>query len=549
MATYGIVVQILAAGLEDTLGVPLSGGKVYTYAAGGSTPKTTYTDRGKTTPAANPIILSAYGTSLIFADGNYKFVVKDANDSTIYTWDNLNFLDVTDPLTVQYAADTGTGGTHYLIAPSPAISAYTAGQTFVILANQTNGGACDLNVNGLGAKSIKMPDGADPGAGVIQSGTVYMVTYNGTDFRLMTGAYSVTLTSPVLTYPRIIEKVSDKTGDYTIVYSDKVVRVDASGEAELVTNGGFTGNANGWTLGAAWRYGTNNIEKYQAGTTTLSQAITTVASNYYWLQFNIATVSGSETFVPIVGGTNGPTLPDIPGNSPVDFFHGGMVLAADNTGLAFSPSSALTMFLDNISMIRMVRMALPTASSVSGQSFTIQKTDTSYNKVIIIPNGAEKIDGRDYYILYLDNEGVVLQSDGTGWFTIGTIQSAYVEYYGTSYIEGWSAFTTNPVIRVVKNGRRVEMLISISGTSNSSIVTLTSPIPNYEAVWNASGSVTGATAATGRNNGTVIPAFLWGAYNLHPMVITASPSGPTLASTWTASGTKSISGLYVYETY
>lgn len=71
-------------------GRPLAGGKVYTYAAGTTTPKATYTDSAGTTPQTNPIILNARGEpdSPIYWDGAYKVVLKDADGSTIYTVDN-----------------------------------------------------------------------------------------------------------------------------------------------------------------------------------------------------------------------------------------------------------------------------------------------------------------------------------------------------------------------------------------------------------------------------------------------------------------------------
>jgi hypothetical protein len=41
----------------DANGNPLSGGKVYAYAAGTTTPLVTYTDAGGSTPNTNPVIL------------------------------------------------------------------------------------------------------------------------------------------------------------------------------------------------------------------------------------------------------------------------------------------------------------------------------------------------------------------------------------------------------------------------------------------------------------------------------------------------------------
>jgi hypothetical protein len=45
----------------DNSGVPLNGGLLYTYAAGTTTPQTTYSDSTGATPNANPIVLDSAG--------------------------------------------------------------------------------------------------------------------------------------------------------------------------------------------------------------------------------------------------------------------------------------------------------------------------------------------------------------------------------------------------------------------------------------------------------------------------------------------------------
>ena len=71
-------------------GAPLVGGKVYTYAAGTTTPLATYTDASGSTPNTNPVILDARGeASIFFGAASYKIVLKDASDATIWTQDNL----------------------------------------------------------------------------------------------------------------------------------------------------------------------------------------------------------------------------------------------------------------------------------------------------------------------------------------------------------------------------------------------------------------------------------------------------------------------------
>jgi hypothetical protein len=77
----------------DDSGNPLSGGKVYTYDAGTTTPQTTYTSRSGTVPNANPIILDAAGRTpeqIWSTEGIlYKYVVKNSNDVLIRSWDNI----------------------------------------------------------------------------------------------------------------------------------------------------------------------------------------------------------------------------------------------------------------------------------------------------------------------------------------------------------------------------------------------------------------------------------------------------------------------------
>lgn len=97
-------------------GVPLTGGLLYTYLAGTSTPATTYTSSSGLTALSNPIILDAAGRvptgEIWLTDGiNYKFVLKDSTDVLIATWDNLaginsNFVAYTS----QVETATATAG-------------------------------------------------------------------------------------------------------------------------------------------------------------------------------------------------------------------------------------------------------------------------------------------------------------------------------------------------------------------------------------------------------------------------------------------------------
>jgi hypothetical protein len=91
----------------DNDGNPLVGGKLYTYAAGTTTPLATYTDSTGATPNTNPIILDSRGEANVWlAAQSYKFVLKTSTDSTIWTVDNVsNAINVS-----QILANSGTAG-------------------------------------------------------------------------------------------------------------------------------------------------------------------------------------------------------------------------------------------------------------------------------------------------------------------------------------------------------------------------------------------------------------------------------------------------------
>jgi hypothetical protein len=99
----------VAAQFFDNNGVILTGGKIYTYTAGSSTPQVTYTSSSGGTAHSNPIILDASGRvpggETWLTDGlSYKFLIKDSNDVLIGTYDNIiginsfvDFSNTSDP--------------------------------------------------------------------------------------------------------------------------------------------------------------------------------------------------------------------------------------------------------------------------------------------------------------------------------------------------------------------------------------------------------------------------------------------------------------------
>ena len=73
----------------DDNGDPLSGGLLYTYYAGTTTPKATYTTEAADVQNANPVVLDSSGRAVVFISGSYRFDLKDSSGTLIKTTDNV----------------------------------------------------------------------------------------------------------------------------------------------------------------------------------------------------------------------------------------------------------------------------------------------------------------------------------------------------------------------------------------------------------------------------------------------------------------------------
>jgi hypothetical protein len=79
---------------SDNNGSPLSGGLLYTYQAGTTTPQATYTSNTGVTAQTNPIVLDSAGRiaggEIWLTQGqDYKFVLKTSAGASIGTYDNI----------------------------------------------------------------------------------------------------------------------------------------------------------------------------------------------------------------------------------------------------------------------------------------------------------------------------------------------------------------------------------------------------------------------------------------------------------------------------
>lgn len=91
---------------EDSVGGPLVGGKLYTYQAGTSTPKDSYTSFTMGAANTNPVILDARGEASVWLDGAYRVRLLDADNNLI--WDVDDVRDLTGSQTFTNTTLAGT---------------------------------------------------------------------------------------------------------------------------------------------------------------------------------------------------------------------------------------------------------------------------------------------------------------------------------------------------------------------------------------------------------------------------------------------------------
>lgn len=116
--------------------------------------------------------------------------VLDADKILAWRLDLKNVVDANSP-DGQYAADAGSTDA-YAVTLAPVPTAYYTGMVVRFKANTLNTSAATLNVNSLGAKTIKKSYNADLETGDIVANQILTVVYDGTNFQLQSDAKAIT---------------------------------------------------------------------------------------------------------------------------------------------------------------------------------------------------------------------------------------------------------------------------------------------------------------------------------------------------------------------
>jgi len=179
----------------DAAGLPLAGGKLFTYAAGTTTKQNSYTDSTGATPNTNPIILDAAGYCNLWLDQSlaYKVTLSPSTDTDpptnpIWTVDQLNTS--ASPVLAALAASPGSSLVSFLQAGMGAvpITMQAKGREFVV--------ATEFAANGVSGAAVDPTGVLDSSAG-IQAAIDSVAASKGT-VAISSGTYNLGTTGLLL---------------------------------------------------------------------------------------------------------------------------------------------------------------------------------------------------------------------------------------------------------------------------------------------------------------------------------------------------------------
>lgn len=135
----------------------------------------------------------------LYKTGQSRGIGSDDHRTMIEHVADSNFNLTTDAYTGYSPTATATGTDTYVATPDPALAVYVNDQKVYIKFTNANTGAATINLNGLGAKSIKKSGGTDLAAGDISANQILCLVYDGTNFQVVGGGGGGTsLTDPLV---------------------------------------------------------------------------------------------------------------------------------------------------------------------------------------------------------------------------------------------------------------------------------------------------------------------------------------------------------------
>lgn len=237
----GTVIPQPVAAFYDANGDPLNGGKLYTYACGGTTNQATYSDEAVSVANANPVVLNSAGRAVVFLKPLcYRFDLKTSADALVWSQDQIQ---QNGPWNITKF----TGKVQYTAPPTLTVASNAIVPTDNVHKVDTAGGAATLKTittTNVTTGFILTLTGNNPGANpvTVENGTGNMSLANGVDFAMNTATAWIQLVLSGTTWyeiSRSIQSTFNTNDAVTNVVTDIVTMNHAS--TGVVANGFATG--------------------------------------------------------------------------------------------------------------------------------------------------------------------------------------------------------------------------------------------------------------------------------------------------------------------
>jgi hypothetical protein len=170
----------------DSNGDPLVGGKLYSYAAGTTTPQATYVDYAGVSTNTNPVILDSRGEANVWLKTNpYKLVLKSSTDVEIWTVDNI-YPQLTQADLNIFASSSGSSLVGYIQGGTNSVATTVQSKLREVVSVFDFMTAAQI-------ASVRARNGVEDVTSAIQNAINYFTTGQGTVF-FPGGLYKVTST-------------------------------------------------------------------------------------------------------------------------------------------------------------------------------------------------------------------------------------------------------------------------------------------------------------------------------------------------------------------
>lgn len=254
----------------DNNGVPLSGGLLYTYAAGTTTPLTTYTNSSGTIANSNPIVLDVSGRppqEVWLNTVSYKFVLKTSGGVEIWTADNLNGADYVTIQAVftQLALSSGSSNIGFIQAGTGAVARTVQSKERDWISVLDFGAVADGNFT---------PGGSPSGTDNLSAFTNALAAAVSTGISRVRAPGGFYYLSGKLTLPRSITLEGDGTSHLPIFTQQAIKRGTC-----LLINGAVSGDCLAFEENAG-HSGLRDISIYNTNTNAIRSVVSVVGQLY-----------------------------------------------------------------------------------------------------------------------------------------------------------------------------------------------------------------------------------------------------------------------------